>query len=75
VTTPQNLKEDDLYAKERALIADAKEECGRAALQVYATYTGEKDVTLRLESVLRQAGFRVAVLRLLRCHGQAGGVV
>jgi hypothetical protein len=30
---------------------------------VYATYTGEKDVTLRLESVLRQAGFRVAVLR------------
>jgi len=31
--------------------------------QVYATYTGEKDVTLRLETILRQAGFRVAVLR------------
>ncbi|MGA2889816.1 MAG: helicase C-terminal domain-containing protein [Terracidiphilus sp.] len=30
---------------------------------VYATYTGEKDVTLRLETILRQAGFRVAVLR------------
>jgi hypothetical protein len=64
VTTPRNLKEDGLYVKERALIADVREELrqGRRC-QVYATYTGEKDVTLRLESVLRQAGFRVAVLR------------
>jgi SNF2 family DNA or RNA helicase len=64
VTTPQNLTEDRLYAKERALIADIREELrqGRRC-QVYATYTGEKDVTLRLETVLRQAGFRVAVLR------------
>jgi hypothetical protein len=64
VTTPQNLKEDGLYSKERALIADVREELrqGRRC-QVYATYTGEKDVTLRLETVLRQAGFRVAVLR------------
>jgi hypothetical protein len=64
VTRPQNLKEDGLYAKERALIVDVREEIrqGRRC-QVYATYTGEKDVTLRLESVLTQAGFRVAVLR------------
>jgi hypothetical protein len=64
VTTPKNLPEDRLYAKERTLIADVREELrqGRRC-QVYATYTGEKDVTLRLESVLRQAGFRVAVLR------------
>jgi hypothetical protein len=64
VTTPQNLKEVGLYSKERALVADIREELrqGRRC-QVYATYTGEKDVTLRLESVLRQAGFRVAVLR------------
>jgi hypothetical protein len=64
VTTPQNLKEDGFYAKERALIADVREELkqGRRC-QVYATYTGEKDVTQRLEYVLRQAGFRVAVLR------------
>ena len=27
------------------------------------SYTGEKDVTLRLETILRQAGFRVVVLR------------
>jgi hypothetical protein len=64
VTTPQNLAEDRFYAKERALIADVREELrqGRRC-QVYATYTGEKDVTLRLDTVLRQAGFRVAVLR------------
>jgi hypothetical protein len=64
VTTPQNLKEDGLYAKEHALIADVREELrqGRRC-QVYATYTGKKDVTLRLETVLQQAGFRVAVLR------------
>ena len=64
VTEPQNLTREVLYAKERALIADIKEELrhGRRC-QVYATYTGEKDVTLRLEAALRQAGFRVAVLR------------
>jgi hypothetical protein len=64
VTTPQNLKEDGLYPKESALITDIREELrqGRRC-QVYATYTGDKDVTLRLDTVLRQAGFRVAVLR------------
>ena len=46
------------------MIADVKEELrqGRRC-QVYATYTGEKDVTLRLETVLRQEGMRVAILR------------
>ncbi len=64
VTEPENLTREALYAKERALIADVKEELrqGRRC-QVYATYTGEKDVTLRLETVLRQEGIRVAVLR------------
>ena len=64
VTEPANLTREALYAKERALIADVKEELrqGRRC-QIYATYTGEKDVTLRLEAVLRQEGIRVAVLR------------
>jgi hypothetical protein len=64
VTTPQNLTQNFLYAKERSLIADIREELrqGRRC-QVYATFTGERDVTLRLETVLRQEGFRVAVLR------------
>jgi hypothetical protein len=64
LTEPENLTREALYAKERALIADVKEELrqGRRC-QVYATYTGEKDVTLRLEAVLRQEGIRVAILR------------
>jgi superfamily II DNA or RNA helicase len=64
VTAPENLAQDVLYAKERELIADVKEELrqGRRC-QIYATFTGEKDVTLRLQTMLLQAGFRVAVLR------------
>jgi len=64
VTTPENLPREALYAKERALITDIKEELrqGRRC-QVYATYTGEKDVTHRLETVLQQEGIRVAILR------------
>jgi hypothetical protein len=64
VTEPENLTRDALYAKERALIADIKDELrtGRRC-QVYATYTGEKDVTLRLETVLAREGIRTAILR------------
>ena len=53
-----------MYAKERALINDVKEELrqGRRC-QIYATYTGEKDVTRRIEEVLRQEGIRAAVMR------------
>ncbi|HLH36432.1 MAG TPA: DEAD/DEAH box helicase [Alloacidobacterium sp.] len=64
VTEPENLTRDTLYAKERALITDIKDELrqGRRC-QVYATYTGEKDVTLRLQTVLEREGIRTAVLR------------
>src|SRR5271170_5328366 len=64
VTTPENLAQDVLYAKEREVIADVKEELrqGRRC-QIYATFTGEKDVTLRLETVLRREGISVAILR------------
>ena len=64
VTEPENLTRDTLYAKERALITDIKDELrqGRRC-QVYATYTGEKDVTLRLQTVLEREGVRTAVLR------------
>jgi hypothetical protein len=53
-----------VYAKERRLIEDVRKELrqGRRC-QVYATFTGEFDVAARLESVLRGAGIRVAVLR------------
>ena len=64
VTTAPDLPEDFVYAKERWLIDDIREELrqGRRC-QVYATFTGEHDVPERLERVLRQAGFRVSVLR------------
>lgn len=64
VTTAPDLPKDVLYAKERALIEDIREELrqGRRC-QVYATFTGDYDVLDRLEEVLRQAGFSVAVLR------------
>jgi hypothetical protein len=64
VTTAPDLPKDELYAKERKLIEDIREERrqGRRC-QVFATFTGEHDVPERLEHVLRQAGFRVAVLR------------
>ena len=62
--TAPDLPEDFVYAKERKLIEDIREELrqGRRC-QVYATFTGEHDVAARLERVLRQAGIRVAVLR------------
>ena len=63
VTEPVNLRRDAVYAKERALVNDVKEELrqGRRC-QIYATYTGEKDVTRRIEEVLRQEGIRAAVM-------------
>jgi hypothetical protein len=64
VASPKDLDRNAVYAKETALIEDIREELrqGRRC-QVYATYTGEKDVNARLEHVLSAAGFRVAVLR------------
>jgi len=56
VTTPQNLKEDGLYSKERALIADVREELSQGRrCQVYATYTGEKDVIQTGKRPLRRS--------------------
>lgn len=64
IATPQSLSKKKLYAKEQALIDDIKSELAEGRrVQVYATYTGEHDVTARLRDVLEQAGFRVAVLK------------
>lgn len=64
VARPQELRQDVVYPKESSLIEDVRNELrqGRRC-QVYATYTGEKDVNGRLEQVLSAAGLRVAVLR------------
>ncbi len=64
VAEPAELTLNHLYAKEARLIEDIRAELAQGRrCQVYATYTGERDVTARLEQVLREAGFRVAVLR------------
>jgi hypothetical protein len=64
VARPEELAQEAVYAKEKALIDDIREELrqGRRC-QVYATFTGERDVNGRLEKILSAAGFRVAVLR------------
>jgi hypothetical protein len=64
VTTAPDLPEEAIFPKERRLVEDIREELrqGRRC-QVYATFTGEYDVAARLERILVQAGFRVAVLR------------
>jgi hypothetical protein len=64
VARPQELRQDVVYPKESSLIEDIRNELlqGRRC-QVYATYTGEKDVNGRLKQILSAAGLRVAVLR------------
>lgn len=64
VARPRELARNVVYSKETTLIDDIRAELrqGRRC-QVYATYTGEKDVNARLEDVLSAAGLRVAVLR------------
>jgi hypothetical protein len=64
VCQPPALDESTIYAKEAALIEDIKSEIAESRkVQVFATFTGEHDVTLRLKTVLEGAGFRVAVMK------------
>ena len=58
------LAEDKLYPKEQALVdlVAAERLAGRKVL-VYATHTGTRDITERMEQFLTTHGFRVAVLK------------
>jgi hypothetical protein len=58
------LPDDRLYPKEQALLELAREERlkGRRVL-VYITHTGTRDISPRLEGVLREAGHRVSTLK------------
>ena len=58
------LSKDKLYPKEPALVdlVAAERLAGRKVL-VYATHTGTRDITERMEQFLTQHGFRVAVLK------------
>ena len=58
------LSEDKLYPKEQALVdlVAAERLAGRKVL-VYATHTGTRDITERMDGFLTTHGFRVAVLK------------
>ena len=58
------LHEDKLYPKEQALIdlVAAERMEGRRVL-VYATHTGTRDITERMDDMLTRHGFRVAVMK------------
>jgi hypothetical protein len=58
-----DLDENFVYAKERRLVEEinCSLERGRK-VQVYAVYTQKRDVTHRLESILKKEGIRVALL-------------
>ena len=58
------LSEEKLYPKEQALLdlVAAERMEGRRVL-VYATHTGTRDVTERMEDILTRHGFRVAVMK------------
>ena len=58
------LSEDKLYPKEKALVdlVAAERLAGRRVL-VYATHTGTRDITGRMEDILARHGFRVAVMK------------
>ena len=58
------LSEDKLYPKEQSLVdlVAAERLAGRKVL-VYATHTGTRDITERMEQFLTTHGFRVAVLK------------
>ena len=58
------LHEDKLYPKEKAFIdlVAAERMEGRRVL-VYATHTGTRDITERMDDILTRHGFRVAVMK------------
>ena len=64
ISEPAELDEAVVYAKERRLMAECKRElaAGRK-VQVFAVYTQKRDVTRRLQDLLRKEGIRVEVLR------------
>jgi hypothetical protein len=64
ISEPAELDEAMVYAKERRLVEECKRElaAGRK-VQVFAVYTQKRDVTRRLQDLLRKEGLRVEVLR------------
>jgi hypothetical protein len=63
ISSPPDLDESFVYAKERALIQEVKSELARGRrCQIYAVYTQKRDVTQRWKQLLLREGIRVEVL-------------
>jgi len=64
IAEPRDLPEQFAYAKERRLVEEIKQELAEGRrCQVFAVYTQKRDVTARLERVLREEGISCAIMR------------
>jgi len=64
IANPEDLPEELTYAKERRLLEEVKKELAEGRrCQVFAVYTQKRDVTARLERILRAEGISCAVMR------------
>jgi hypothetical protein len=63
ISQPPDLDENFVYAKERRLIQEIKSELAQGRnVQVFAVYTQKRDVTRRLQELIRKEGIRAEVL-------------
>ena len=63
ISEPEDLDERHVYAKERRLIQEIKSELAQGRnVQVFAVYTQKRDVTRRLQELMRKEGIRAEVL-------------
>lgn len=64
ISETHDLPEQFSYGKERKLVEEIKKELAEGRrCQVFAVYTQKRDVTSRLERILRQEGISCAVMR------------
>ncbi len=63
ISEPADLDQNYVYAKERRLIEEIKSELANGRnVQVFAVYTQKRDVTRRLQELMRKEGIRAEVL-------------
>ena len=63
ISEPTDLDQNYVYSKERRLIEEIQGELANGRnVQVFAVYTQKRDVTRRLQELLRRAGIRAEVL-------------
>jgi hypothetical protein len=64
IAEPEDLPEEFAYSKERRLVEEIKKELAEGRrCQIFAVYTQKRDVTSRLERILRAEGISCAIMR------------